>query len=112
MNDPTNKKQIPEELRDIQLFTLQELEPLLDVTNRTLLSYVKSGRLQAVKIGGKWRVTREALDRFLSGKGTAGAGDTRNELGAVDSRPLCLPRQAGNQDNPEQAPPLSEPPPF
>lgn len=68
MNDPTNKKQIPEELRDIQLFTLQELEPLLDVTNRTLLSYVKSGRLQAVKIGGKWRVTREALDRFLSGK--------------------------------------------
>lgn len=68
MNDPTNKKQIPEELRDIQLFTLQELEPLLDVTNRTLLSYAKSGRLQAVKIGGKWRVTREALDRFLSGK--------------------------------------------
>lgn len=68
MNDPTNKKQIPEELRDIQLFTLQELEPLLDVTNRTILSYVKSGRLQAVKIGGKWRVTREALDRFLSGK--------------------------------------------
>lgn len=68
MNDPTNKKQIPEELRDIQLFTLQEIEPLLDVTNRTLLSYVKSGRLQAVKIGGKWRVTREALDRFLSGK--------------------------------------------
>lgn len=68
MNDPANKKQIPEELRDIQLFTLQELEPLLDVTNRTLLSYVKSGRLQAVKIGGKWRVTREALDRFLSGK--------------------------------------------
>lgn len=68
MNDPTNKKQIPEELRDIQLFTLQELEPLLDVSNRTMLSYVKSGRLQAVKIGGKWRVTREALDRFLSGK--------------------------------------------
>lgn len=68
MNDPTNKKQIPEELRDIQLFTLQELEPLLDVTNRTLLSYVKSGRLQAVKIGGKWRVTREALDKFISGK--------------------------------------------
>ena len=68
MNDPTNKKQIPEALWDIQLCTLQELEPLLDVTNRTLLSYVKSGRLQAVKIGGKWRVTREALDRFLSGK--------------------------------------------
>lgn len=68
MNDPTNKKQIPEDLRDIRIYTLQELEPLLGVTHRTLLSYVKSGRLKAVKIGGKWRVTRDTLDKFLKGE--------------------------------------------
>ena len=49
-------------------YSLTELEKILDVTHRTLLTYVKSGRLKAVKIGGKWKVSEENLNRFINGE--------------------------------------------
>lgn len=51
----------------IRLYTLTELAPMLGVTPRTLQSYVKSGRLKGVKIGGKWKVTEENLKKFING---------------------------------------------
>ncbi len=54
-------------LDKIRLYTLTELEPLLGVTHRTLLQYVKDKRLKAVKVGGKWKITEENLQRFLNG---------------------------------------------
>jgi excisionase family DNA binding protein len=57
-----------EELKEIKLYTLQELVPVLDVTYRTLLDYVKTGRLKAVKIGGRWRISSENLQAFLNGQ--------------------------------------------
>lgn len=54
--------------KKIKLYTLEELEEILEVTNRTLLSYIKNERLKAVKIGGKWKVTEENLQNFLNGK--------------------------------------------
>lgn len=53
---------------DIRLFTLTELEPILGVTHRTLLTYVKSKRIRAVKIGRKWKVTEQALRDFVEGR--------------------------------------------
>ena len=52
----------------IIVYTLGEIETMLKVTRRTLLSYIKAGKLTAVKIGGKWIVTRENLERFINGK--------------------------------------------
>lgn len=47
-------------------YTLTELESILGVSHRTLLQYVKTGRLPAKKIGGKWRVTAENLEKFVN----------------------------------------------
>lgn len=55
-------------LDGIQLYTLTELEPVLGVTHRTLLTYVKTGRLKAVKIGGKWKVSGDVLRKFINGE--------------------------------------------
>lgn len=52
----------------IKLYTLQELEGLLEVTTRTLLTYIKEGKLKAVKIGGKWKVSESNLQDFVNGK--------------------------------------------
>ena len=57
-----------EENNKIVVYTLGEIETMLKVTRRTLLSYIKAGKLTAVKIGGKWIVTRENLERFINGK--------------------------------------------
>lgn len=56
-----------ETLKAIKLFTLTELEEVLGVTHRTLLTYVKLGRLKAVKVGGKWKVSEENLKAFING---------------------------------------------
>lgn len=57
-----------ETLQSIKLYTLTELEEVLGVTHRTLLTYVKDGKLKAVKIGGKWKVTEENLRAFINGQ--------------------------------------------
>jgi len=57
-----------ETLQSIKLYTLTELEEVLGVTHRTLLNYVKEGKLKAVKIGGKWKVTEENLRAFINGQ--------------------------------------------
>ena len=56
------------ELEAIRLFTLTEIEPILGVTHRTLLTYIKDGRLKGVKIGGKWKVSGENLRKFINGE--------------------------------------------
>lgn len=52
----------------IKVYTLKEIATLLKVTERTLLDYVKEGRIKANKIGGKWIVTHENLQDFINGK--------------------------------------------
>lgn len=51
----------------MKLYTLSELSEMLEVTTRTLYTYIKSGRLKAVKVGHTWRVTEENLKAFLNG---------------------------------------------
>ena len=56
-----------EDLQDLRTYTLTEVEPIIGVCHRTLLTYVKTGKLKAVKVGGKWRVSRWAIEKFLEG---------------------------------------------
>ncbi|MEE3334685.1 MAG: helix-turn-helix domain-containing protein [Ruminococcus sp.] len=49
-------------------YTLTELQPVLGVTYRTLLQYIKEGKLAAVKIGGIWRISADNLKAFVDGR--------------------------------------------
>ena len=51
----------------IKLYTLQELESILETSTRTLLTYIKQGKLKAVKIGGKRKVSEANLQDFVNG---------------------------------------------
>ena len=44
---------------EIKVYTLEEIAELLHITRRTLYSYVKEGKLKAVKVGKYWRVTEK-----------------------------------------------------
>lgn len=52
----------------IKVYTLQEIEPILGVSYRTLLQYVNSGRLKGVKIGKNWKISEENLKKFINGE--------------------------------------------
>lgn len=56
---------------EIKVYTLEEIAELLHITRRTLYTYVKEGKLKAVKVGKYWRVTEKNLEAFLA-KGTEG----------------------------------------
>ena len=54
-------------LEDLKVYSLTEIAPILGVTHRTLLTYVSTGKLKDVKIGGKWKVSEDNLKRFING---------------------------------------------
>ena len=64
-------KNTDKNVSEIKLYTLEELTDMLNVTVYTLRNYVKSGKLKAAKIGGKWRVSEENLKKFVNGDGRA-----------------------------------------
>jgi excisionase family DNA binding protein len=50
--------------KDIEVYTLEEVQTLLQVTRRTLYNWIKDGKLKAFRAGRYWRVTKEALEEF------------------------------------------------
>ena len=65
MEEKTNRTS---ELEELKVYSLTEIEPILGVTHRTLLTYIKDGRLKGVKIGGKWKVSGENWRKFINGE--------------------------------------------
>lgn len=49
----------------IRVYTLDEVADIIGVTTRTLYTYIKEGKLKAVKVGRAWRITDKALTEFL-----------------------------------------------
>ena len=54
-------------LQEIKVYDLLEVQDILKVTRRTLYSYIKDGKLKAVKMGRVWRIRHEDLDEFMTG---------------------------------------------
>lgn len=52
-------------MEKFKLYTLLEIADILDVSVRSLYSYINNGKLKAVKIGGAWRVTEKNLMEFI-----------------------------------------------
>lgn len=49
----------------IEVYTMKETAELLKVSYVYLTQIVKEGRLQAVKVGKRKVITREAIEKFL-----------------------------------------------
>ena len=61
---PAIQKRGEDMAKDIEVYTLKEIEELLQVTRRTIYNWIKGGKLKAFRIGKEWRVTKEALEEF------------------------------------------------
>jgi len=49
-----------------KLLTLKETAKILRVSERTIMRYLKSGKLKASKVG-RWRIKESDLEKFLKG---------------------------------------------
>ncbi len=57
---------MPVVIGNLTLYTLDEIEDKLNVSRRTLFTYVKTGRLKAKKFGSTTYVTEDALRDYFN----------------------------------------------
>jgi len=53
-------------IEDIKLYSVKELAEMLGISTVAILGYVKSGRLKAQMLGGKWMIASDNLKEFLT----------------------------------------------
>ena len=63
----------PEEVAELRaavgkFYGVEAVAAALDTTTRTVLTYIKSGRLKAVKVAAIWKISAENLRRFMDGE--------------------------------------------
>lgn len=53
-----------------KFYTVQEVANLLQVHWQSILTYIKSGKLEAVKLGRGYRISELALKKFIADQST------------------------------------------
>ena len=66
-------------MNEFKIYSLEEVADILKVSRRTLYTYVKEGKLPAVKMGKYWRVSHENLQAFISTGTTVSDANRRKE---------------------------------
>ena len=54
-------------MNEIKTYTVNEAETILKVKNKTIRSYIKDGKLKASKIGKRWVIRHEDIEKFING---------------------------------------------
>jgi len=52
-----------------QFYNVEALAEMLFIPVETVRLYIRRGRIKGLKIGKRWLVSMESLDKFLSGEG-------------------------------------------
>ena len=55
-------------IKGIKVYEVEDLEKILGLSLVAVRRYIRSGRIQGVKIGKRWYVSDENLKNFVSGK--------------------------------------------
>lgn len=53
-----------------KFYTVQEVADILQVHWQSILTYIKSGKLEAVKLGKGYRISELALKKFVANQST------------------------------------------
>ena len=53
-----------------EFYTVDELSELLQVHWQTILNYIRSGELKAVKLGKGYRISKKEFDIFITNRTT------------------------------------------
>ena len=55
-----------------KILTIGEVEKILQLNYQTVIGYIKSGKLKAVKLEKGYRITEEDLNKFIEENKTKG----------------------------------------
>lgn len=57
-----------EKILDVQLYTAKEAAGKLNITERTIVSYFRKGKIKGVKLKNRWHVSEENIKKYLNGE--------------------------------------------
>ncbi|MGD9159050.1 MAG: helix-turn-helix domain-containing protein [Desulfobacteraceae bacterium] len=69
------------------LFSVEKVSELLGLHRKTVLRYIKEGRLKANKVGGRWRVHGNDLTSFVGFEEKTGTDGPRQQKPKADVTP-------------------------
>lgn len=55
-------------IEELRLYSLAEAEDIVGLTAQTLKKHIKAGKLEAVKVGNRWKVTKDSLEKYIKGE--------------------------------------------
>lgn len=57
---------MPREIMGILTYSTDEAADILEITKRTLMTYLKQGRIVGSKIGGRWHFTEKQIQDYIT----------------------------------------------
>jgi excisionase family DNA binding protein len=57
-------------MTEYKFYTVHEVAEILQIHWQSVLNYIKSGKLSAVKLGKGYRISATALEKFISDNST------------------------------------------
>jgi len=69
-------------VENLKLYTVEELSGILKARPVIIRAYIKSGKLKAQKVAGKWYVANTKLQEFLEGEGI---NENRHKFSTAES---------------------------
>lgn len=54
--------------QETEYYTIQEVADFLKVAYLTVYRWVKAGKIEAIRIEKQYRISKEALDKFIKSK--------------------------------------------
>ncbi len=52
-------------LRMEKVFNVKQVSEYLQISTKTILGYIKNGKLKAFKVGREWRIRETSLNEFI-----------------------------------------------
>lgn len=62
------KNIVPDKTFDIVMYGVKETAAILGCSTRTIMNYIKDGKIKAIKVGGKWKISKPNLEDFCNGR--------------------------------------------
>jgi excisionase family DNA binding protein len=57
-------------MTEYKFYTVHEVAEILQIHWQSVLNYIKSGKLKAIKLGKGYRISATALEKFISDNST------------------------------------------
>jgi excisionase family DNA binding protein len=69
---------------DNDIFTVDQVARMLDLHPKTVRRFIREGKLNARKVGGQWRITRQDIEACMGGQSLSGSEATLRTIPKKD----------------------------